>query len=123
MAAHGAKLAELNRRLCQLRPDTFDGQVLLADIRDRRAVFLAPSSARAARLSQNRRQLRDLLLALGEQADAVTVKVAQPQRVPHTPPPRKPLSATTAAHLKAVAASLADPELKAGLLRLASLAE
>lgn len=123
VAARGMHLADVNRRLRQSRPDTFTGEVVLADVRNGRALFLAPSSARAARLRQNQRLLRDLLLAEGEQVDVVTVKVAQPQRVPLAPTDRKPLSAATARHLRSIAASLEDPELKAGLMKLASLAE
>ncbi|HET8897716.1 MAG TPA: DciA family protein [Rhodanobacteraceae bacterium] len=123
VTAHGMRIADLNRRLRQLRPEAFGDEVELADLRNGNAVVLAPSSAWAARLRQHQRQLRDLLLAMGEQVDVVTVKVAQPQRVPHATAHRKPLSAATATHLREVAASLEDPDLKAGFLRLASLAE
>ena len=123
IAAHGMHLADMNRRLRLTHPDTFTDAVVLADVRNGHALFLAPSSAQAARLHQNQRLLRELLLAEGEQVDVVTVKVAQPQHVPHETADRKPLSAATARHLRSIAASLEDPELKAGLMQLASLAE
>lgn len=123
LLAHGKRLAELNQRLHQGLPATLAKHVLLADIRARRAVFLASSSAWASRLRLLQTQLISLLLTFGEQVDAVVVKVALPQRDPQPPTTHKPLSPTAAAHLRAVAASVADPELKAQFLALASLAE
>lgn len=123
IAAHGMHLAEVNRRLRQLRPDLVDAGMQLADIHDGHATFLAYSSARAARLRHNQRALRDLLLAVDERVDAITVKVVQPRHVPHAPAHREPLSAAVAAQLRATATSIEDPDLAAGFLRLASLAE
>lgn len=123
LLVHGQKLLELNRQLRQRLPDLLGPQAMLADVRDGRAVFLAPSPAWATRLRIEQQQLRDLLLTLGEQAETIVVKVAMAPRVTPAPKPLKPLSPTTAAHLRTVAASVSDPELRARFLALASLAE
>ncbi|MDN5924346.1 MAG: DciA family protein [Xanthomonadales bacterium] len=119
----GQKLLELNRQLRKRHPDLLGQQAMLADVRDGRAVFLAPSSAWATRLRIEQQQLRSLLLELGEQAESVIVKVAMAPRVTPAPARLKPLSPAAAVHLQTVAASVSDPELRAQFLALASLAE
>ena len=59
----------------------------------------------------------------GLKIDKFAVKVARLPPVPPEQTRRKPLSKTAAEHLKTAARSLADPELAAVYLRLASLAE
>lgn len=123
LLVRAGQLSRLDRRLRQKLPAGFGEHVVLADLRARRAVFLASSSAWATRLRLNQQQLRDLLRSLGEPTDTVVVKVA-PAPVANPPPPREAkLSPAAAAHIKAAAASLSDPELKASLLALAALAE
>lgn len=123
LLVRAGQLSRLDQRLRKKLPAGFGEHVMLADLRDRRAVFLASSSAWATRLRLNQQQLRDLLRSLGEPADTVVVKVA-PAPVAKPPPTLEaPLSPAAAAHIKAAAASLSDPELKASLLALASLAE
>jgi len=59
----------------------------------------------------------------GLKIEKFAVKVAPLPPVPPGQIRRKPLSNAAAEHLKAAARSLADPELRAVYLRMASLAE
>ena len=96
----------------------------MADIGPKRLVFLADSSAWASKL----RFHQTALLALARQvsglpANQFAVKVAPLPPVPPEQIRRSPLSKNAAEHLKAAARSVADPELKAVYLQMASLAE
>jgi hypothetical protein len=116
-------LAALDLRLRRTLPEPLQDQVRLADLRDGRIVFLAPTPAMAARL----RTCRDDLLAtahvLGAQADTVVVKVAPIPTDTYQPARAKPLPGAAADHLRKAAQSLSDHELKALFLNLASLAD
>lgn len=122
-------LDALDRQLRQSLPDPLRRHVRMADIGPKRLVFLADSSAWASKL----RFHQTALLALARQvsglpANQFAVKVAP---LPPVPPEqiRRNTSSTTglskaaADHLKAAARSIADPELKAVYLQMASLAE
>lgn len=96
----------------------------LADARDGRVVFLANSSAWAAKLRLHQSQiLAEARRVLGRDFKSFAVKVAPLPSVPPETTKRNPLSHTSAEHLKQAALTLADPELRALYLRLASLAE
>lgn len=117
-------LAALDGQLRLSLPDTLRRQCCLADVRAGRIVFLASSPAWAAKL----RLHQNLILAQAREAleadiRTFAVKVADLAPVPPEPARRKPLSLTTAEHLKTAAKSLSDPELRALFLQLASLAE
>lgn len=116
-------LEALDRALRQTLPSPLREQVRFANLRNDRLVFLASSPAWASRLRLMQTQILATASAIGTHASSVTVKVA-PQPPVETPPDRsKPLSPAAAAHLRAAAASLTDPELRALYLELASLAE
>lgn len=117
------KLARLNQHLQAELPPELSDRIVLASVRADRALFLAKTSAWAARTRLQQGQLRQILQALGQQVDSIDVKVVQPERTPRTPPGRKPLTAATAEHLRSVASSTSDPELRARFLELATLAE
>jgi hypothetical protein len=96
----------------------------LADISADRLVFLASSSAWASKL----RFHQTAILANARQVSGLptakfAVKVAPLPPVPPEQIRRKPLSKIAADHLKTAARSIADPELQAVYLRMASLAE
>ena len=123
LAAKAAELDALDRALRQTLPTSLRDQVRFARARGDRLVFLASSPAWASRLRLMQAQLLATAHALGTRASSVTVKVA-PQPPAATEPDRsKPLSPAAALHLKAAAASVTDPELRALFLELASLAE
>jgi hypothetical protein len=114
---------ELDRQLRRTLPSPLRDQVRLADIRNGRIVFLAPSPAWASRLRLAQAQILAAARAMGAQAGSVVVKVVPPPAAPHEPAKRTPLSRAAAEHLKTAARSLSDPELQVLFLELASIAE
>jgi hypothetical protein len=117
------ELDGLDRQLRQSLPSPLREQVRLADARDGRLVFLAPTSAWASRLRLAQTQLLSAARTLGTRAESVIVKVAPLPPIPEEPAIRKPLSPATADHLRSTAASLSDPEMRALFLSLASIAD
>ncbi|WP_449427547.1 DciA family protein [Rhodanobacter umsongensis] len=123
LARKAGALEALDRALRQTLPSPLREQVKFADLRHDRLVFLASSPAWASRLRLMQTQILATARAIGTCASSVTVKVA-PQPPANIEPDRsKPLSPAAASHLRAAAASLTDPELRALFLKLASLAE
>ncbi|MBS0558278.1 MAG: DUF721 domain-containing protein [Proteobacteria bacterium] len=124
LAAHAKALDALDRSLRQCLPDPLRRQCCLADLRAGRLVFLASSPAWAAKLRFHQTALLAAArLTTGAPVGKFAVKVAPLPPVPPEQTRRRPLSHTAAEHLKAAAHSVADPELRAAYLRLASLAE
>jgi hypothetical protein len=122
--AHAKALDALDRTLRQILPDPLRRHCCLADLRAGRLVFLARSPVWAAKLRmQQNALLAEARKVAGTPIGKFTVKVAPLPPVPPEQIRRKPLSHTAAEHLKAAAHSVADPELRAAYLRLASLAE
>jgi hypothetical protein len=117
-------LTALDLQLRLTLPESLRRQCCLADVRSGRLVFLANSSIWAAKLRLHQTQLLDAArTALRQDIKTFTVKVANLASVPPEPTRRKPLSRTAADYLKTAANSLADPDLRALYLRLASLAD
>jgi hypothetical protein len=75
-----------------------------------------------AKLRQHADVLLDAALAAGLQVGALTVKVVPPHPDEPDCNAPKPLSQATRDALRMTAESVADPELRAQLLRLASMA-
>ncbi|MCX7514005.1 DciA family protein [Frateuria hangzhouensis] len=123
LARKAGELDALDRALRQTLPMPLREQVRFAHLRNGRLVFLASSPAWAARLRLMQAQILTTARAIGTSASSVTVKVAPPLPVATEPDRSKPLSPAAAAHLKAAAASITDPELKGLFLELASIAE
>ena len=129
LAQKARALDALDRQLRQSLPEPLRRHVRMADIGPKRLVFLADSSAWASKL----RFHQTALLALARQvsglpANQFAVKVAPlppvpPEQIRRTTSSKSGLSKTTAEHLKAAARSVADPELAAVYLQMASLAE
>jgi hypothetical protein len=115
-------LAALDLRLRRTLPASLRDQVRLADLRDGRIVFLAPTPAMAARLRTCQSDLLATAHLLGAKAGTVVVKVASIPTDSYEPVRAKPLPRTAADHLRKAAQSLSDHELKALFLKLASLA-
>ena len=123
LARKAGMLEALDRALRQTLPSPLREQVRFANLRNDRLVFLASSPAWATRLRLMQTQILASASAIGTHASSVTVKVAPQPPVTTQPDRSKPLSPAAAAHLRAAAASLTDPELRALYLELASLAE
>lgn len=124
LAKSARKRDELDQHLRRTLPAPLRDQLRLADFRDGRLVFLAPSPAWASRLRLAQAQILAAARAMGTQAHSVSVKVVPPSPAPIPEPPRQaPLSRASAKHLQAAARSLSDPELRDLFLALASVAE
>jgi len=124
LIARARALDALDRQLRQPLPEALRRQCCLASVQSGRIVFLASSSAWAAKL----RPYQNALIAQarvisGLPVEKFAVKVAPLPPRPRGQTRRKPLSPAAAEHLKTAARSLADPELRAVFLNLASLAE
>jgi hypothetical protein len=124
LAQRARALDALDRKLRQPLPDALRRQCCLADVRAGRLVFLATSSVWATKLRLHQAAIMaEARVVSGLKIEKFAVKVAPLPPVPPEQIRRKPLSNAAAEHLKTAARSLADPELRAVYLRLASLAE
>lgn len=113
-------LAALDLRLRQALPAAVAAQVRLANVSERHLVFLASSPAWKARLLQLSAPLDTAAAAAGLTGRALLVKVSpELWTLPAPRLPGNPLSEATRASLRATAQSVADPALRAQLLRLA----
>jgi len=124
LVARARALDALDRQLRQPLPEPLRSQCCLASVDSSRIVFLASSSAWAAKLRlQQNALIAQARVISGLPVEKFAVKVAPLPPRPPGPTRRKPLSTSAAEHLKTAARSIADPELRAVYLRLASLAE
>ena len=123
LVARARELDALDQRLRTALASPLAGQFRLADVRDSRAVVLASSPAAAARVRMAQAEILSALRACGVRAETLAVRVGDSPAHPAAPAPlRKPLSRATAAHLRAAAASMSDPQLRSLFLDLASFA-
>jgi hypothetical protein len=123
LAKKAVKLEALDRALRQTLSSPLREQVRFANWRGDSLVFLASSPAWASRLRLQQAQILAAARAIGAHAGSVIVKVAPLPPPDPQPEQSKPLSVAAALHLKAAANSVADAELKALFLELASIAE
>ena len=124
LAERARALDALDGRLRHLLPAAVARETRLADVRDGRVVFLASSPAWASRIRLYQTALlAEARAALGGTVERFAVKVAPLPSVPPEPAKPKPLSATTAQHLRTAAKVMPDPELRALYLQLASIAD
>lgn len=115
-------LDALDRQLRQSLPPSLAPHVRLGNVRDGRLVFLVTSPVWKAKLRLYADAIRDAASAAGLQASGMTVKVATMLPVPPAAASHAPLSSSARDSLRAAADAVADPELRAQLLRMASLA-
>jgi hypothetical protein len=124
LKARAYALDALDRQLRQPLPEPLRSNCCLASLQAGRVVFLASSSAWAAKLRLHQHAvIAQARVVSGLPVEKFAVKVAPlPPRAPRRTR-RKPLSSTAAEHLRAAARSIGDPELRAVYLRMASLAD
>lgn len=123
LARRAHTLEALDRALRQTLPLPLRDQVRFADVRHERLVFLANSPAWASRLRLAQGQILACARAIGVAAVAIRVKVVPPAATVATPVAASmSISAAAAAHLRAAAGGLHDPELRAMFLALAAQA-
>jgi hypothetical protein len=115
------KLAALDEQLRRCLPDSLQPHCRLGNAGAGKLVYFVDAPVWSARLRQHADVLLDAAAAAGLQAGALIVKVSPPlQSGPDLEAP-KPLSQVTRDALRKTAESVADPELRAQLLRLASV--
>jgi len=116
------KVAALDQQLRRCLPDSLQPHCRLGNAGAGKLVYLVDAPVWSALLRQHADVLLDAAAAAGIQAGALTVKVSPP--LPSRPDLEapKPLSQVTRDALRKTAESVADPELRAQLLRLASMA-
>ncbi len=122
LVARAQWLATLDPLLRQSLPATLAGQCRLANVDDKRVVFLVSSPVWKAKLRLHADALLGAAAAAGLSARSLVVKVAPPE--PSVPTgghgPAKPLSEAVRDSLRATAHAVSDPGLRDQLLRLAS---
>jgi hypothetical protein len=124
LIARARALDALDRQLRQPLPESLRRQCRLATVQSGRIVFLASSSTWASKLRMHQNAIiAHARMTSGLPIEKFTVKVAPLPSLSPEQTRRKPLSHAAAEHLKAAARSVADPELRAVYLRLASLAD
>lgn len=123
LARKAGALEALDRALRQTLPLPLRDEIRFANLRYGRLVFLATSPAWAARLRLMQTPILAAADAIGINASSIAVKVVPQPSAPAEPSRSKPLSPAAAAHLRAAAASMTDPELQGLFLELASIAE
>ena len=115
-------LAGLDALLRQSLPATLAGQVKLANVDENHLVFLAASPVWKAKLRHCGHLVEAAATAAGLAPRTLLVKVSPEVAAPIGAQHHgKPLSEAARTSLRATALSLADPDLRAQLLRLASL--
>lgn len=134
-AAEGPRIAGLVERARELHAiatavntvmsPAIAAECSVANVRGQRLVMLVRSSTAAARVRLLAPTLLDAARrASGLALEQLTVKVVPAETVPTAKPAiASSLSAAAAEHLSSAAAATADPEMRALLLRLASLAD
>lgn len=123
LAARARELDLLSRRLVPLLPVPLREHVQYAALRNDRVLLLVESPIWATRVRMDQRRILDAAHELGLAATSVTTKVV-PIQAPHAQPIAvRPPSPHAAEHLRAAAATMTDPELRAMFVALADLAE
>jgi hypothetical protein len=123
LAERARALDLLDGKLRHHLPETLARECRLADLRNGRLVFLATHPTWATRLRLHQATLLAEARAItGNTIERFVVKVATLPPVLPEPAKSKPLSTAAANHLRSAAKTIADPELQALYLQLASLA-
>ncbi|HEY2345268.1 MAG TPA: DciA family protein [Xanthomonadaceae bacterium] len=115
-------LAALDERLRRCLPDSLQPHCRLGNAGAGKLVYLVDAPVWGTLLRHHADALLDAAAAAGLQAGALTVKISPPLPSEPAAKARKPLSQATRDALRKTAESVADPELRAQLLRLASIA-
>ena len=115
-------LAALDERLRRCLPDSLQPHCRLGNAGAGKLVYFVDAPIWGAKLRQHADVLLDAAVAAGLQVGALTVKVSPPLASGPDVEAPKPLSQATRDALRETAQSVADPELRAQLLRLASMA-
>jgi hypothetical protein len=124
LIARAQGLDALDRRLRHCLPDAMANECRLANVDGDRLVFLVSGPVWKSKLRLMADVLLDAAAAAGHPARALVVKVVPSlSMLPDVPGPAagKPLSQAVRESLRATARSVEDPDLRAQLLKLASM--
>ena len=121
MIARAQMLARLDQLLRQSLPAALAGQCRLANVDKDRLVFLVNAPVWKNKLRLVADVLLDAAAAAGYPARTLVVKVAPTFSISPESVVGKPLSEVVRESLRATAQSVKDPDLRAQLLKLASL--
>jgi hypothetical protein len=116
-------LGELDTKMRQSLSPTLAAHCRLANVTDRQLVFLVDAPVWKAKLRLEGPLLQELAAAAGFAARTLVVKVFPEGWTESSVEPTagRPLSSAARESLRATALSINDPELRAQLLKLASL--
>lgn len=114
-------LGELDHSLRQNLPAALAGQCRLANVDHSKLVFLVNAPAWKSKLRLHANLLLDAAAVAGLSVRSLVIKVAPTLLNSPEEPIGKPLSLVARDSLRSTAQSLGDPELRAQLLKLASL--
>lgn len=114
-------LAALDIALRQHLPEPLASHCQLGNVHQGTLVFLVDAPVWKAKLRLHGDILLSAATAAGIPARTLTTKVVDPQPAPRSDAPPPTISARSRQSLRQTAESLDDPELKAILLRLASV--
>lgn len=123
LSARARELDNLDQLLRQSLPSPLNERLRYAGLRGTRASLLASSPTWASRARMAQPKILAALRALGVPAETLLIKVVAAPLPQAEPTASLPLSAGSARHLRAAAKAIADPELQALFLELASFAE
>jgi hypothetical protein len=115
-------LEALDQQLRRYLPVALQDHCRLGNVDTGKLVFLVDAPVWNAKLRQHANVLLDAAIAAGLQAHTLTIRVVAPPPASQDRSAPKPLSQATRDALRATAQSVADPELRAQLLKLASVA-
>ena len=121
MIERARMLDRLDKLLRQNLPAAMAGQCRLANVEKDRLVFLVNAPVWKNKLRLMADVLLDAAAAAGHPARALVVKVVPDVLVSPETVAGKPLSEAVRESLRATAQSVKDPDLRAQLLKLASL--
>ncbi|MEO5595719.1 MAG: DciA family protein [Lysobacteraceae bacterium] len=115
-------LAALDQQLRRYLPPPLQSHCRLGNVAAGKLIFLVDAPAWTIALRRHADVLLDAATAAGLRQHALTIRVAPPATVVAHGSTPKPLSQATRDALRVTAESVADPELRAQLLKLASVA-
>lgn len=121
LIARARELDELDRRLRGCLPTPLADHCRLGNVRDDRLVFLVTSATWSTTLRLHADEILSAAQALGLPGRILAVKIVSKQPVDVKQKPCLPLSGFARESLKAAAAGVSDPGLKAQLLKLSEV--
>ena len=109
LVRRAGKLADLGARLNRVLPPALAGQVTLANLRERKLVFLATTPAWATRLHYSQPIVLEAARQLGLDVQGIVIKLSAPPAAKAAGPASPPPSQAALRHLELAARLLDRP--------------